>query len=383
MSSSSGRTKTNSPSDSSSSMAEAEAEEHEPILEDVSDGDTDSDDDKGRTKKKDHCDDDDDEEEKEEMKLTEFHTKNYFNSTMGGKDLHVLFAMAIGCHSMDILDHKDPPFCRSKTYHSEIKPDSSTLKLEVTRRWKAYKTSGRQLRPANWKIEKSLEYLMNNPIPSMEHVDRQWLKEEIQEWKGIQEMINESQQNEEDKVLHHTWSYDIPYLRLYHTLVDDSVRGAFREAFTVKTREELDGQHSALYKDFYEKAAGRFNDKEWVPNSLVIPDLHEDFKRSKPLPLTVTPITAEQFKKELSDNRYKMVKVVADWERSGSGSGMARTLLQGRNTMTKTTALGTPKMCNRNATYMNFGIAMTGSLFYKKDHPIYYIYGTWHTNMTF
>ena len=39
---------------------------------------------------------------------------------------------------------------------------------------------------------------------------------------------------------------------------------------------------------------------------------------------------AEQFKKKLSDNRYKMVKVVADWERSGSGSGMARNLFQGR-----------------------------------------------------
>ena len=65
-------------------------------------------------------------------KLTEFHVKNYFNSTMGGKDLRVLFAMAIGCNSMDLPDHKEPPFSRSKTYHSEIKPDSATLKLEVT-----------------------------------------------------------------------------------------------------------------------------------------------------------------------------------------------------------------------------------------------------------
>ena len=101
-------------------MAEAEVEEHEPILKDVSDGDTDSDDNKGRKKKKDHCDDDNNEEEQEEMKLTEYHAKNYFNSTMGGKDLCVLFAMAIRCHSMDIPDHKDPLFCRSKTYHSEI-----------------------------------------------------------------------------------------------------------------------------------------------------------------------------------------------------------------------------------------------------------------------
>ena len=138
---------------------------------------------------------------------------------------------------------------------------------------------------------------MNNPIPSTEKVDRQWLKAEIEEWKGIQEMIYESQQHEEDKVLHCTWSNDTPYLRLYHTLVDDSVRGAFGEAFAVKTREELDGRHSALYKDFYEKAADRFNDKEWIPNSLVLPNLHEDFKRLKPLPLNVTPIMAEQFKK--------------------------------------------------------------------------------------
>ena len=70
----------------------------------------------------------------------------------------------------------------------------------------------RQPHPANWKMEKSLEYLMNNPIPSMEVVDQTWLKEELEEWKGIQEMIKESQQHDEDKVLHQTWSNNIPYL---------------------------------------------------------------------------------------------------------------------------------------------------------------------------
>ena len=35
---------------------------------------------------------------------------------------------------------------------------------------------------------------------------------------GNQEMINDSQQHEEDKVLHHTWSNNTPYLQLYHTL---------------------------------------------------------------------------------------------------------------------------------------------------------------------
>ena len=113
MSSSSGPTMTSPPSKSSPTMAEVEVEEHEAILEDLSDDDTDSDDTK-KKRKKGHCNDneEDDEEEQKETKLTEYHAKNYFNSTMGGKDLRVLFAMAIGCHSMDIPDHKDPPFSR-------------------------------------------------------------------------------------------------------------------------------------------------------------------------------------------------------------------------------------------------------------------------------
>ena len=75
-----------------------------------------------------------------------------------------------------------------------------------------------------------------------------------------------------------------------------SIRDAFGEAYAVKTREELDGRSSGLYKGFYENALEKFNNKEWISNSLVFSDLHEDFEKSKPLPLNVAPITAEQFK---------------------------------------------------------------------------------------
>ena len=56
-----------------------------------------------------------DDDDRQQSKLTEFHAKNYFNSTMGWEDLRVLFAMAIGCNLMDLPDHKDPPFSQSKT----------------------------------------------------------------------------------------------------------------------------------------------------------------------------------------------------------------------------------------------------------------------------
>ena len=79
-------------------------------------------------------------------------------------------------------------------------------------------------------------------------------------------------------------------------MVDDNIRHAFREAYAVKTREELDGRNSSLYKSFYKKAAEKFNNKDWIPNSLVFSNLQEDFEKSKPLPLNVAPITAEQLK---------------------------------------------------------------------------------------
>jgi hypothetical protein len=108
---------------------------------------------------------------------------------------------------------------------------------------------------------------------------------------------------------------------LYHVLVDDDFRGAYARTHAVKSRQELDGRNSGLYADFYDTAADKFNDQNWVPSSLSLPDVHPDFAESKLLNLTVTPVSGEQLKKKLSDARYKMVKVIADWEQSGNGAG--------------------------------------------------------------
>ena len=60
-----------------------------------------------------------DENNDETTKLSEYRAKNYFNSTMSGKDVWALFAMAIGCHMRNLPSHKDPPFSKSKVYHTE------------------------------------------------------------------------------------------------------------------------------------------------------------------------------------------------------------------------------------------------------------------------
>ena len=248
---------------------------------------------------------------------------------MSGKDLRLLFAMAVGCNSRELPDHKDPPFSKAKAYRSEVKPDTATLKLEVTQQYQAYIHKGHQPLPSNWKMDKCIEYLMSNPIPTSEKRDLDFLQSELEEWKGIQCLVNDSHKREDDRILHRLWSCDIPYLRLYHMLVEDHIRSAFGKAYHAKIREELDGRNSTLFQDFYEFTAKQFNNGEWIPDSLVLPDLHEDYARSKPLPLNVAPITADQFKKKLNNNRYKMVKVIADWERSGAGAGMINNVIEG------------------------------------------------------
>ena len=178
---------------------------------------------------------------------------------------------------------------------------------------------------------------MSNPIPTSEKADLDWLESELDEWKGIQVMINESHQNEDDRILCHSWTSDIPFPHLYHTLVEDGIRSAFGKVDNAKTQEELDGRNTTLYQDFYELAARQFNNANWIPHSLVVPDLHEDFQSSKPLPLNVTPITADQFKKKLNDNRYKMVKLISDWERSGAGAGMVNDMIDEDDNSQETT----------------------------------------------
>ena len=130
-----------------------------------------------------------------------FHAKNYFDSTMGHKDLHVLFVMAVGCNTRQLPDHKDPLFLQAKAYHSEIKPHAATLKLKVTRHWMAYIRKGHQPCPTNWKIDKCNDFLLIHPIPTSEKADLD-LQSELDKWKGIQEMIHESHVREEDHIIH-------------------------------------------------------------------------------------------------------------------------------------------------------------------------------------
>ena len=60
----------------------------------------------------------------------------------------------------------------------------------------------------------------DNAVLTEDAAEIAWLGAELSKWRGIQTSINESQEREEEQVLQRTWSTDVTFLRMYHTIVD-------------------------------------------------------------------------------------------------------------------------------------------------------------------
>ena len=82
------------------------------------------------------------------------------------------------------------------------------------------------------------------------------------------QITKKSMKEEDERVIQRNWTSDIPFLCLYHTLRDDSLRAEFAHSLCVKTREELDGSKSGLFSKYYEMADKKFDDKGWIPHSI-------------------------------------------------------------------------------------------------------------------
>ena len=153
-----------------------------------------------------------------------------------------------------------------------------------------------------------MAFLHKHPIFSISHFSEiEFLQKELQKWSSIQKTINNSQQEEEDCVCQKTLNSDVPYLWMYHVLIDDKLCAELTKAFTVKTRQELDGCNSGIYKSYYNVAPEKFNYFNWVSSSPLLLEPHDAYAESKMLVL-------QNCSKKLADEQYKMVKIIADWE---------------------------------------------------------------------
>jgi hypothetical protein len=106
-------------------------------------------------------------------------------------------------------------------------------------------------------------------------------------------------------------------------MMDDNVRVAYANMYKTKDRAELDGRNSSgRPPDCFELASKLYNDDQYNPQTLVFPCLHQDFEQSLTLYAIDAPmVNPQKLKEKWADVRGKLVIIVANYEKSGNGSG--------------------------------------------------------------
>ena len=101
---------------------------------------------------------------------------------------------------------------------------------------------------------------------------------------GVKEAEEEAARKKDNSSIKH---YD--RLRFIETVLSDEVKDLYKKSQDCLTRVELDSRNSVMrIVDFYDKVAEVFNDPEFVPETTVVLDLHEDCCESIKIPLHVS-----------------------------------------------------------------------------------------------
>ena len=76
--------------------------------------------------------------------------------------------------------------------------------------------------------------------------------------------------------------------------------------------------------DFYDKIVNVFNDPEFKPETIALPDLHAHFAEAHVLELKDYTLTRDKAKEILISVRPRLIQIINNYELSGAGGGQMR-----------------------------------------------------------
>lgn len=111
-------------------------------------------------------------------------------------------------------------------------------------------------------------------------------------------------------------------MRLICAFEDDNIVMAYRLSQEVMTRSQLDARNSEVrLTDFYDLIVSKFNDDNWVPKSIALPDLHSDFAEEKEWPKRqVYTLDREKAKAIFSWFKGASRQMLQNYNQSGNGA---------------------------------------------------------------
>ena len=185
-------------------------------------------------------------------------------------------------------------------------PNKDVLIKEIYRR--ADSSAERRPRMSSKKIEDLRSWLQENPITNP--TDVAFLQKEEGSFRdSLQAALEETANKPPDSA---NWTSHLPYLRLYHCMVEDEVVEAFLCRHNCLDRPALDARNSSERPaPFEEVIANKFNDPDYSPTTRAYPDLHDDFRQPIPLPLSSMPglVTPDFIGNKLNDTKTKALHV--------------------------------------------------------------------------
>jgi hypothetical protein len=257
----------------------------------------------------------------------------------------VLYCMYTGCEGTSVrnrigrlIDNKS-----STMTIRTVKPLKKQYATELMRRYSYLMIRERgvsvngsnklQFRPNN-KTQEEINSFLNSPIFSLPSSEKLHIEFEMESFLSQHEtqlkITLELQQQQGSEILRS----DLRRMRLWEAIFLDSkyMRNKLVTLKTTLTRQQIDARTSQTApRSLFELAAEKYNDPNWVVYSRVLPDLNEKFRT--PIKLTLMSdeerMTEQSVKQAYTDAKGKMNIALANWKRSGNGSGNKNYKLKG------------------------------------------------------
>ena len=198
--------------------------------------------------------------------------------------------------------------------------------LEVKRRGE-FMIEKRRPQPSAWKKPELIEWLEKNPI-----LDEPSILFVTNELKRVLGIFEEAYQVKKLEKAGGTgaWLGNLPWLRMIHCILKDTICPIYVNRDSVASRQLLDS-FSSPYRQatVYKLIADRWNNPQFNP--FTIPSAcHDDFHQ--PIDIGFNTVVAEgkyaipsedNIHHRLTDMRSKLVRIIRNWELSGQGEGSA------------------------------------------------------------
>ena len=236
--------------------------------------------------------------------------------TNSKKNMKCLVAMATGLFNEDgtpFCDLKLEPYC-SATDKKKFTPYVKDLAAEIIH-WAHYFKHNNIPHPSQWTKDKVMPWLIKYPYTNVEDIS--FIKSSLfalhSDLAGAKKEVSQCA----------LWTGNAPFMRLIHALGEDDVHSSLLSCHDVMTRTELDARnHDGRPLTFNEVVANKFNDLSYKPTSLILPDLHDDFRSLTDISLENMPNlnTPDQVGERLTTMKSKMILVMECWDKSGNSS---------------------------------------------------------------